>query len=70
MSTSKLSQPNRDKAPHARTGHGTASVIARLNEQISQLEPLAMDGPADEPAAREPSPTEIPATIDPNPRLT
>jgi hypothetical protein len=38
--------PDRDKPP-ARTGHGTASVIARLNEQALRVEPGEIEEPAD-----------------------
>ena len=62
MSTSKHPAPDRDKAPQPRTGHGSASVIARLNEQISRTEPLAMEEPADETPARE-----TPVAVNPDP---
>lgn len=53
MLTSKLSEHDRDKPSRRHTGHGTASVIARLNEQNSQIEPSTLDsalGPAQEEA--------------------
>ena len=53
MLTSKLSNPDLDEPPQARTGHGIASVIARLNEQISRKDVSSMDGPDEEPADRE-----------------
>lgn len=51
--TRNLSDPDMDKAPQPRTGHGTASVIARLNEQLSQMEPSPMADPDEESAIRE-----------------
>lgn len=67
MSTRKLSEPNLDKVPQPRTGHGTASVIARLNEQLSQMESSLMVE-SDEDANREAPPGATTPAIDPDPR--
>jgi len=43
--------PDRNKPMQPRTGHGTASVIARLNEQTFRVEPGELEEPADPPAS-------------------
>lgn len=71
MSTSTHPEPDLDKPAQTRTGHGTASVIARLrNEQISRVDSSVMYESADEPAARETPTTEMTVAVDTNPRPT
>lgn len=53
MLMSKHPEPDTDKSPQPRTGHGSASVIARLNEQISRTQPSAVEEPAYDPPSRE-----------------
>jgi len=48
--------PERNKPTQPRTGHGTASVIARLNEQIFRLEPGEIEEPAGPPETEESQP--------------
>jgi hypothetical protein len=63
--TTNLSDPDMDKASQPRTGHGTASVIARLNE-LAQMEPSPMAEPAEESAIRETPSSGRTAATDPN----
>ncbi|MDP3759763.1 MAG: hypothetical protein Q8R01_04510 [Ramlibacter sp.] len=52
MSVNNLSGSDRDNA-QPRTGHGAASVIPRLNEQISRPELPALEEGLDDAQARE-----------------
>jgi hypothetical protein len=52
MLTSKPTDNDRAKVP-ARSGHGAASIIPRLNEQISRPEPQLPEAGSDEPLASE-----------------
>ena len=65
MLTMKPSDNDRAES-RPRTGHGAASVIPRLNEQISRPEALPPEEVAEEPLARETPRPETPA-VSPKP---
>lgn len=62
------SAPDRNTPTQPRTGHGSASVIARLNEQICRLEPGEIEEPAGPPEKEESSHQMSPPTIGATPQ--